>query len=173
MLSQLPEAFDAMGRSIRAGQSLLQALRTVVKSIRAPLALEFSYCYEQQNLGLPAELAYAELGWRTSLLELKIFGLAASVQQQTGGNLAEMLDNLAAVVRQRLRMHLRIQTLTAEGRLQANILVALPLVVFCILFFFRREYAMTLLNYPGLLLAILATQVVGMLWIRRLMRIEP
>ena len=94
--SQLPDAFDLMGRVIRAGQTMSQALLAVADEFAQPIAGEFAYCYEQQNLGLPPETAFRDLSRRTGLIEIKIFVLALLVQQQTGGNLAELLDKLSA-----------------------------------------------------------------------------
>src|SRR5207302_1588248 len=84
LLSQLPDTFDLMARVIRAGQTVPQAMQAVADEFDAPVAEEFSYCYEQQNLGLPPELAYRDLSRRTGLLEIKIFVLAMLVQQQSG-----------------------------------------------------------------------------------------
>ena len=95
LLSQLPDAFDLMARVIRAGQTMSQALQAVADEFAQPIAAEFAYCYEQQNLGLPPETALRDLARRTGLLEIKIFVLALLVQQQTGGNLAELLDKLS------------------------------------------------------------------------------
>ena len=83
-----------MGRVIRAGQTMSQALQAVADEFPPPIAGEFAYCYEQQNLGLSPETALRDLARRTGLMELKIFVLALLVQQQTGGNLAELLDKL-------------------------------------------------------------------------------
>ena len=93
--SQLPEAFDLMARVVRAGQTLGQALLAVADEFPQPISVEFAFCYEQQNLGLPPEVAFRDLARRTGILELKIFVLAVLVQQQTGGNLAELLIKLA------------------------------------------------------------------------------
>ena len=127
LLSQLPDAFDLMARVIRAGQTMSQALQAVADEFDQPIAAEFAYCYEQQNLGLPPEVAFRDLARRTGLLEIKIFVLALLVQQQTGGNLAELLDKLADVVRERFRIRGKIKALTAEGRMQALVLLVLPL----------------------------------------------
>src|SRR5262249_26202219 len=102
--SQLPDAFDLMGRVVRAGQTLSQGFQAVADEFPPPVGAEFSYCYEQQTLGLPADVAMRDLSRRTGVLELKIFVTAVLVQQQTGGSLAEMLDKLAGVIRQRYRI---------------------------------------------------------------------
>src|SRR5262249_57164429 len=123
----LPDAFDLMARVIRAGQTMSQAIQSVADEFDQPLAGEFAYCYEQQNLGLSPEVALRDLARRTGLVEVKIFVLAMLVQQQTGGNLAELLDKLSGVVRERFRVPGKIKALTAEGRMQATVLLVLPL----------------------------------------------
>src|SRR5581483_9587970 len=111
---------------------------------------EFALCYEQQNLGLTTEAALRDLSRRTGLLEVKIFVLALLVQQQTGGNLAELLDKLSTVIRDRFRIRGQIRTLTAEGRIQAAVLLVLPLLMFTFILLFNREYANILLSRPKL-----------------------
>ena len=120
-----------------------------------PIAAEFSLCYEQQNLGMSAEDSMRDLAKRNGLLEIKIFVLAMLVQQQTGGNLAELLDNLATVVRERFRLRGKIKTLTAEGRFQAIVLLALPLFMLTLIMVLNRAYGQVLLDNPNLLVAML------------------
>ncbi len=105
---------------------MAQALQAVADEFAPPIAGEFAYCYEQQNLGLSPETAMRELARRTGLLEVKIFVTAVLVQQQTGGNLAEMLDKLSSIIRERYQLRGKIKTLTAEGRIQGIILLGLP-----------------------------------------------
>jgi tight adherence protein B len=145
-----------------------QALQAVADEFDQPISGEFSYCYEQQNLGLPSELALRELARRTGLLEVRIFVVALLVQQQTGGNLAELLDRLAAVIRERFRIRGKIKALTAEGRLQAVVLLAMPFVVLLILLALNRNYAQVLLDRPGLLGGMCFFEVLGALWIRKI-----
>ena len=126
LVRQLPDAFDMMGRVIRAGQTTEQAVQAVAEEFDQPLAGEFAYCAEQQNLGLSPERSFRDLARRTGLLDIKIFVLALLIQRQTGGNLAEVLDNLSGVVRERFRVQAKIRALTAEGRMQALVLLVLP-----------------------------------------------
>jgi tight adherence protein B len=172
MMSQLPDAFDLMARVIRAGQTMSQALQAVGDEFDPPLAGEFAYCFEQQNLGLPPELALRDLARRTGLLEVKIFVLAVLVQQQTGGNLAELLDKLAVVIRERFKVRGKVRALTAEGRIQAAVLLALPPVMFLIILFLNRGYAQLLLDHPLLLVGILVTESLGALWIRKIVNFD-
>jgi len=172
LMAQLPEAFDLMARVIRAGQTTSQALQTVADEFDAPVADEFSYCYEQQNLGLPPELALRDLVRRTGLMEIKIFVLALLVQQQTGGNLAELLDKLSAIIRERFKIQGKIRSLTAEGRLQALILLILPPALLLFILLVNRGYGQVLLDNPGLLIAMFVAEGLGALWIRKIVNFD-
>lgn len=172
MMRQLPDAFDLMGRVIRAGQTMSQALQAVADEFDQPIAGEFAYCYEQQNLGLSPELSMRDLARRTGLLEVKIFVLALLVQQQSGGNLAEILDKLSAVVRERFRIQGKIRALTAEGKLQAIVLLALPVALMCILMLMNHNYAMMVIKYPLLVVAMLTIEAIGAVWIRKIVNFD-
>ncbi|HEV3163042.1 MAG TPA: type II secretion system F family protein [Isosphaeraceae bacterium] len=170
--TQLPDAFDLMSRVIRAGQTMSQALLAVSDEFPPPIAAEFSYCYEQQNLGLAPEITLRDLARRNGMLEIKIFVLAMLVQQQTGGNLAELLDKLSTVVRDRFRIRGAIKTLTAEGRLQAVVLLILPLALFVMMLFSNPDYAQVLLDNPKLIMATLVCEGFGALWIRKIVNFD-
>jgi tight adherence protein B len=172
MMRQLPDAFDLMSRVIRAGQAMAQAIQAVADEFDQPIASEFAYCYEQQNLGLPPEVALRDLARRTGLLEIKIFVLALLVQQQSGGNLAELLDKLSHVVRERFRIRGKIRAVTAEGRAQAILLLALPIVLMFIFIAMSDIYAQALAKYPNMIVAMLVAEVVGAVWIRRIVNFD-
>lgn len=172
LLSQLPDTFDLMGRVIRAGQTMSQGLQAVADEFAQPVAGEFSYCYEQQNLGLSPEIAMRDLAHRTGLLEIKIFVTAMLVQQQTGGNLAELLDKLSAIIRQRYRLRGQIKALTAEGRMQAMVLLALPVAAFFMMFFFNPNYEGELFKHPSLIATTLVFEGIGALWIRKIVNFD-
>ncbi len=165
---QLPDAFDAMARSMRAGQTLEQALQSIALEFGAPLGPEFSYCFEQQNLGLPRETAYRDLAQRTGLMEIQIMVVAILVQQQSGGNLAELLDKLAVVVRERFRMRDKIRTLTAESKFQALILMVLPPLMFLVLLVVKKSYVMVLFGHPWLMATVFAMQMLAAFWIHKI-----
>jgi tight adherence protein B len=172
LLSQLPDSFDLMARIIRAGQTMAQAVQAVADEFSPPIAGEFAFCYEQQNLGLAPETALRELARRTGLLELKIFVVAVVVQQQTGGNLAELLDKLSTLIRERERMRGKIKALTAEGRFQSIILLALPPGVFLMMMLLNREYGNILLENPILIWIMLISETIGALWIRKIVNFD-
>jgi tight adherence protein B len=169
---QLPDCFELMSRIIRAGQTVSQAMHAITEEFKAPAATEFGYCYDQQNLGLPPELAYRELARRTGLLEIKIFVLALLVNRQTGGNMTGLLENLSTIVRERFRTRGKIKGLTAEGRMQALILLLLPFLVYFMLFIINREYALKLFDLPALLFAAIALMAMGGLWIRKIVNFD-
>jgi tight adherence protein B len=170
--SQLPDCFDLMGRILRAGQTISQAMHAVSQEFKPPLATEFSYCYEQQNLGLSAEIALRDLARRTGLLEIKIFVLAMLVHRQTGGNLTELLDKLSDIVRDRYRLRGKIKSLTSEGRLQGVILMALPVGVYGMLLLINRPYAIKLFDHPWLPITTLAMMGLGAILIRKIVNFD-
>jgi tight adherence protein B len=172
MMSQLPDAFELMARVIRAGQTMSQSIQAVADEFDAPLSAEFAYCYEQQNLGLAPEASLRDLGRRTGLLEIKIFVLALLVQQQTGGNLAELLDKLSFVIRERSKIQGKIRALTAEGRFQALVLLALPPVILLAIMFFNPDYAKVLFRHPTLLIGTFVSEAFGYVWIRRIVNFD-
>jgi tight adherence protein B len=172
LLSQLPDAFDLIARLVRTGQTTSQAFQGVADEFEAPISAEFAYCYEQQNLGLPPEVALRDMARRIDLVEIKIFVLAVLVQRQTGGNLAELIDNLSAIVRERFRIRGKIKVMTAEGRMEAAVLLALPPVVFLLILFVNRNYAQILLEHPKVIWGMLGFMFVGVLWIRKIINFD-
>jgi tight adherence protein B len=172
LLAQLPDAFELMARIIRAGQTMSQALQAVADEFELPISAEFGYCYEQQNLGLPPEVALRDLARRTGLLEIKIFVLGLLVQQQTGGNLAELLDKLAGLVRERFRLRGKISALTAEGRMQAIVLLLLPPGIFVLMMLLNWSYAESLLANYWLLIVTFVLELLGALWIRKIVNFD-
>ena len=170
--SQLPEAFDLMARVVRAGQTINQAILAVSDEFPRPISEEFSYCFEQQNLGIAPETAVRDLARRTGVLELRIFVTALIVQQQTGGNLAELIDKLSAMIRQRFRIMGQIKTLTSEGRLQALILLALPILMFFVLMIINPAYEIRLIEHPILIYITLTLMSLGAWWIRAIVNFD-
>ncbi len=172
LLSQLPDTFDLIARLIRAGQTTSQAFQGVADEFEPPISAEFAYCYEQQNLGLSPEVALRDMARRIDLVEVKIFVLAVLVQRQTGGNLAELIDNLSAIVRERFRIRGKIKVMTAEGRMEAAVLLALPPVVFMLIMFVNRNYGQVLLEHPKVIWGMLGFMLVGIVWIRKIINFD-
>jgi tight adherence protein B len=171
-LAQVPIALDLMARVIRSGHSVSQALQAVAESLEQPIAGEFSDCQKQQSLGLSPELTFQELARRTGVVEMRIFVMAVLIQRQVGGNLSDVLERLAMLVRARLRLRNQVKSLTAEGRLQGVTLLALPFVMFGAMMVVNRGYAEELFQHVPLLIATGVSMLVGMLWIRKIVNFD-
>lgn len=170
LLSQLPNAFDLISRMMRAGQTFIQAMQMTADESDSPIAEDFGYCCDQQRLGLSTDAALRDLARRTGVLEVRIFVLAVVVHRQTGGNLAELLENLSGTIRERYRVKGIINSLTAEGRMQAYVLLALPLILLFSLTVLNPDYMRELYLRPGLLLATGLGMFIGAIWMRRIVR---
>jgi tight adherence protein B len=169
---QLPDAFAVISRAVRAGQTVPSALQIIAEDFEAPISTEFARCYEQQNLGVSRESALRQLAKRTGIMELQIFVVALLVQSRSGGDLVELLDNLAEMVRKRLKLKDRVRALTGEGRMQAFILTLLPFAAFVALAALFPDYVQSLWERPWLLAGAAAAEVVGVLWVRRIVDFE-
>ncbi|QEG39617.1 type II secretion system F family protein [Roseimaritima ulvae] len=169
---QLPEVFQIISRAVGAGQTVPAALRMIAEDYQSPVKEEFALCYEQQDLGMSRDLALRKLADRTQIMELQIFVVALLVQTRSGGDLVELLDNLAGIVRKRMRLKNRIRALTGEGRMQALVLIVLPILAFVAIFCFSPDYASLLLERPYLLAATAVAQVIGAFWIHRIVNFE-
>ncbi len=172
LLSQLPGAFDLMARTMRAGQTIAQAFQTVADEGPRPISEEFGFCYEQQNLGLSPEAAMHELSRRTGLLELKIFVMAVMIHRQTGGNLSELLDKLGRVIRERAKIRGAVKALTAEGLLQAYVLIGLPPAILAVMWFVNRPYAQILFEEYYLIVGMVVSMAIGWFWMRRIVNFD-
>jgi tight adherence protein B len=169
---QLPEAFQMISRAVRAGQTVPAAWKIISDDFEAPISEEFALCYEQQNLGVSREVALRKLAQRAGIMELQIFVVALLVQARSGGNLVELLDNLAATVRKRGKLADRVRALTGEGRMQARVLILLPVASLLGLIALSPEYAAGILEWPWLLAATAAAQALGVFWIRKIVNFQ-
>jgi len=169
---QLPEAFEMMARVLRAGQTISQAMRGVAEQFPSPIAEEFSLCWEQQNLGLSPEASFRELGRRTGLLEIKIFVVALSIHRQTGGNLSALLMKLSHVIRERMKLEDKVGALTAEGQMQAYVLLGLPFLVSALVYFIHPTYFEPILAYPQIFVFMLAMLGVGWMWMQKIIHFD-
>jgi len=161
-----------MARTMRAGQTISQSFQAVADEGPRPISEEFAFCYEQQNLGLSPDAAMLELSRRTGLLELKIFVMAVMVHRQTGGNLSELLDKLGHVIRDRAKIRGHIKGLTAEGLLQAYVLIALPPAILAVMWFINRPYAQVFFEEYYLLIGMLVSMTIGWFWMRRIVNFD-
>ena len=141
---QLPEALELISRALRAGHSLAAGFNLVGDEMAQPLAGEFARCYEEQNLGIPLEEALEGMTTRAPNLDLRFFATAVILQRQTGGDLAEILDKIGHLVRERFQIYGQIQALTGEGRLSGVVLLGLPPVLFIVMYRLNPDYVMVL-----------------------------
>jgi tight adherence protein B len=172
---QLPEALELIGRALRAGHSLASGFKLVADEMPDPISGEFERCYESQNLGVPLEDAIEHMTERVPNLDLRFFATAVILQRQTGGDLAEILDKIGYLVRERFKIWGQIQSLTGEGRLSGTVLLALPPVLFVVMWRLNPEYSMTLFTDPmghQMLAGAIVMQILGALVIRKIVNIK-
>lgn len=172
---QLPDALDVMSRALRAGNPFNETLRVVAEEMDDPLATEFGITFSDINYGVSVKAGFMGMLERTPNVSLAAVVTAVLVQRETGGNMAEILDRIAGVLRQRQRFQRRLKTLTAEGRVSAWILVLMPFVLALILTIIAPEYLPMLLNHPvgmRLIIAALLIMAFGIWWIRRIIRVR-
>jgi tight adherence protein B len=172
---QFPEALDLLSRALRAGHALQSALGMVADELPDPIGPEFKKTYEQQNFGLPLNDALNELALRTGLLDVRFFVTAVAIQRETGGNLAEILDNLANVVRERFKLLRQVKVHTAHGRMTGYVLLGLPAALGIVLSFISPGHMNTqFTNSLGrmMLVGAVVMQTVGFVWIRQVIKIE-
>jgi tight adherence protein B len=172
---QLPNAVDLMGRALRAGHPLSSGLRMVADESQDPLAVEFRQVFEEQRFGMPFEESLVALAERVPLVDVRILVTAILVQREVGGNLAEILDKIAYVVRERFTLRRQLRVITAEGRMSMWVLMSLPVGVGGILYLMNPAYVLTLFQDPighVMLYAAVVMGFLGFLWIRRIVDIE-
>jgi tight adherence protein B len=173
--AQLPDALEMLARALRAGQSLAFGFNMVGSEMGAPIGKEFSRIFEEQNLGIPMEESLSSFSQRIPNLDLKFFITAVLLQRQTGGDLAEILDNIGNLIRDRFRIWGQVQALTGEGRLSGIVLMALPLALFLAVYHFNEKYISLLFTDPlgkKMLAFAIIMQVVGALVIRKIVNIK-
>jgi tight adherence protein B len=174
-LVQLPDGLDMMSQSLQAGLGLTQAIVFVAKEMPDPLGTEFSVFIEEVNLGLPLADALKKLEERMALPEVRLFNTALMVQREVGGSLAELLNKLADIIRDRFRIERLIKSLTGQNRMSAWTVCSIP--PFLAVFFFIREPEMMndMLNDPmgrGMLAAALFLEILGIIVFRKLIKVH-
>jgi tight adherence protein B len=172
---QFPEALDLLSRAIRAGHAFQTAMGMVADELPPPVGIEFRKSFEQQNFGLPLKEALNLLGERVPLMDVRFFATAVNIQRETGGNLAEILDNLAHVVRERFKILRQVRVHTAHGRFTGYVLLGLPAALSVALMFISPNHMKTLFTHPmgrTMVLGAIVMQTVGFLWIKKVIKIE-
>jgi tight adherence protein B len=173
--AQLPEALELVARALRAGHSLAAGFRLVASEMSDPISGEFNRVFEEQNLGLPFEEALESLTERVPNLDLKFFATAVILQRQTGGDLAEILDKIGSLVRERFKIWGQVQALTGEGRLSGIVLLALPPLLFVAVYRMNPDYLMLLFTDElgkKMLIGGVLMQLFGALVIRKIVNIR-
>jgi tight adherence protein B len=172
---QFPEALDLLSRAIRAGHAFATAMGMVADEGPDPVGPEFRKCFDEQNFGLPLKDALNALAVRIPLLDVRFFVTAVLIQRETGGNLSEILDNLAHVVRERFKILRQVRVYTAHGRLTGYVLMALPAALAIVLSFINAEHMNVLFRErmgQMMLSAAIGLQIVGYVWIKQVIKIE-
>jgi tight adherence protein B len=172
---QFPEALDLLSRALRAGHAFQTAMGMVADELPAPVGQEFRKSFDQQNFGLPLKETLNELAVRVPLLDVRFFVTAVSIQRETGGNLAEILDNLAHVVRERFKILRQVRVHTAHGRFTGYVLLALPAALAIALSFISPKHMQDLFQErlgQTMIMGALVLQTVGFIWIRKVIKIE-
>jgi tight adherence protein B len=172
---QLPEALDIISRALRAGHPFVETLKLVADEMDEPIAGEFGTAFTDINYGADVRQGFLGLLERIPSMSLMATVTAVLIQRESGGNMAEILDKIAAVVRSRFRFQRRVKTLSAEGRLSAWILSLVPFVLAGVLMISNPEYLPMLTKDPmgRQLIAVAFTAIcLGIIWIRRIIRID-
>jgi len=172
---QLPDVFEMMSQALRAGHSLAGAIQLIYEQMPPPIATEFAQVYHEQNLGVKVEEALRSMADRVDSLDVRFFVTAVMIQRQTGGDLAEVLDNISGVIRGRIELAGLVRGLTAEGRLSGWVLFALPAIVFLATLYLNPQYAQVLLDDPRgqiMLMVALGMQLMGIAMIRWIVNIK-
>jgi len=146
---QLPDAMELVARALRAGHSLAAGLHVVAEEMPDPIAKEFRRVYEEQNLGIALEDALNNMCSRVPNLDLRFFVTSVNIQRQTGGDLAEILDRIGHVIRERFKILGQVKALTAEGRLSGIVLIALPIGLFFMMLYMKPDYIKLLWTEPA------------------------
>ena len=173
--AQLPDALELIARALRSGHSIGAGFNLVAQEMNDPIASEFTKVFEEQNLGIPIDEALKNMVERIPNLDLKFFATAIILQRTTGGDLAEILDKIGELVRERFKIRGQVQALTGEGRLSGVVLLALPPVLFGAVYKLNPEYLMVLFTDimgQKMLAGAVVMQILGALVIRKIVNIK-
>ncbi|MDF1577783.1 MAG: type II secretion system F family protein [Desulfurivibrionaceae bacterium] len=172
---QLPEALDLLARAMRSGHALTSGLEMIAEEMPPPIQLEFRATVDEINMGLSVKDALANMCERVPSTDLRFFAIAILIQRETGGNVAEILDKIGRLIRERLQFRRQVKTLTAEGRISARILLLLPIFMFMYIYFVNYEYISLLWTEKiGIYMLVggIVMQVIGTIFIRNIVKIE-
>jgi len=170
-----PEAIDTLARAVRAGHAFTTALELIANELNEPVASEFRKLFEEQKFGLPVRDALMNLTDRIPLVDVKFFVTAVMLQRETGGNLAEILDNLSYVIRERFKIMRQVRVYTAQGRLTMMLLMGLPPIIVVAMLVMSPSFITPLFKDPighTLIVSGIALQTIGYFVIRRIIQIQ-
>lgn len=172
---QFPEALDLMCRAMRAGHAFATAVKLIGEEVPDPLGRDFRILFDELNYGVPMDEALGRLARRVPLPDVSYFVVAVLIQRDAGGNLAELLEKISSIVRARLKLMGDVRTLSAEGRLSAQILTALPFVVALVINLINPHFMSVLWTDPSgqlVMAQALVMMVLGILWMRKIIDIH-
>jgi len=172
---QLPDAMELIGRALRSGHSLASGMHVVVDEMPDPISKEFGMAYEEQNLGIPLDQALRNVYKRMPNLDYKFFATAVAIQRQSGGDLAEILDKIGHIIRERFRIVGQVQALTGEGRISGIVLMALPILLFFAVWKLNPDYVMLLFQDPlgkQMIGVAIVLQILGAVTIQKIIAIK-
>jgi tight adherence protein B len=172
---QLPDALELITRALRSGHSLASGIHVVVEEMPAPVSVEFGIAYEEQNLGIPLETALKNILNRMPNMDLKFFVTAVVIQRSAGGDMAEILEKIGFIIRERFKIMGQVQALTGEGRISGVVLMGLPIALFFAVYYLNPEYVMLLFTEElgKKMIAVAAVlQVLGAVTIKKIIAIK-
>lgn len=172
---QLGDALILIANSLRTGYSFMQSIEMVSREMPAPISIEFGRLLKEMNLGVITEDALNNMAKRMNSGDLDLIVTAVIIQRQVGGNLAEVLDNIAGTIRERVRIKGEIKTLTAQGRISGIIISALPVCVGFLIYVLNPEYIKLLFSHPTgrmMLMGAFVSQLIGIMLIRKIVQID-
>jgi tight adherence protein B len=172
---QFPEAMDLLARALRAGHALTTGLAMVADELKDPIGPEFKTLYDEQNFGLPLPQALKNFAMRIPLLDARFFVTAVLTQRDAGGNLSEVLDNLATIIRDRFRVKRQVRVISAHGRITGWVLSALPTALGLFFVFTSPDKYIDFIMHPmgmQMVAGALLLQLIGVFIIKKIVTIE-
>lgn len=172
---QLPEALDIMARALKAGHPFTETLNLIAEEMNEPISSEFGRVFSDLNFGMPLKTAFQGMLVRVPSMSLHTLVTAVLIQRESGGALAEILDKVAGVIRSRFKLQRKIKTLSAEGRMSAWVLAMVPFVLALAMSITSPNYLPILLQEPlgrKLILGAFVMLIIGVVWIRKIIRVE-
>ncbi|MGC9327875.1 MAG: type II secretion system F family protein [Candidatus Hinthialibacter sp.] len=173
--SQLPQALDIISRSLQAGHPLMSAVELVYQELPDPICTEFKTIYNEQKIGVPMNDSLVAMTERMPLQDLRFFVISVLIHNQVGGNLGEIISNISSVIRERIKLHRQVKAITASGRLSGWVMCGMPLLMLVLLMTSKPGYINILLEDEvgiKMLYAAIVMQVLGMLFIRKIVNIK-